>query len=463
MRNERLALLSLSLLSACVQDVTIGLNDAGNAGDAGIDDTGTTADTGVEITCNQAGVECVAACQSGFMSRPDLTCSAGSVCCSTEQTTCSAAEEPECVACGRSYPARCVGTEWVCDPVDCIPCNVDSECEGGFNYCENDFAAKSGICAECPPPPPLPCPDSARQLQYGNGCGYYSCDEPPESWLEIDPTTLTFFSLPIGSLRYAVSGHDPDARVCVTAIWTLGSISDAVARCGDSDPYVILVGDTDGPCGQWDYGSSVVTDSASGCYDFADFSTFEVGAEPHQDLVDLELMVTSTTHTGGIRMKNRTSTQPWPVSFTLRYGTDTPGESIWIQDRDADGKQGWVRLYADGVRLPLGEDCAVVECGGSGGGCPVAQRTARNIIPPGDFGGSATLTWDGWIYAMPIDQACVERQAAHPRNYEVELCFGRSLDTSGGEEVVENLDCRRMEFTYPTLRNQVELRIDEGG
>src|SRR5688572_23040893 len=322
----RLALLTLTLVSSCVDDVNIGLNDGGTGADSGTDtDTGVETDSGVQITCTQAGVECVASCAAGHTARPDLTCAPGSVCCSTEQTTC-AGDPPLCDLCGDQYPALCIGTQWVCgDPLGC--CNVDSECRTANTFCDNDFARRTGACTECPPPPPLPCPETARQHQYGNGCGYVFCDEPPLDWLDIDPSTLTFFSLPIGSIRYAVSGHDPDARICATVVWTINSIDEAVARCGASEPYVYLVPDTDGPCGQWDYGGNVVTDSAEGCYDFAEFSAFGSGGEPHQDLVDMALTVTSTIFTGGIRMKNRTASQPWPVSFTFAYSTDTPGES----------------------------------------------------------------------------------------------------------------------------------------
>jgi hypothetical protein len=120
-----------------------------------------------------------------------------------------------------------------------------------------------------------------------------------------------------------------------------------------------------------------------------------------------------------------------------------------------------VTLYADGVRLPIGSGCDVMECPGGGGSCPAATREARNVIRAGDFGGSATLTWDGFVYNMPTATACMVRQPAHPREYTAEFCFGRSVDTSGGEEVVTNVTCQQVTFSYPT--SEVVLRVDEGG
>jgi hypothetical protein len=476
MRIERSALFSLALLSACVQDVDLGLGDAGSINDTS--DTGTASDTGTvddagNITCNQAGVECVSACSMGHTPRPDLQCGPGLACCSTEATTC-AGDPPQCEWCGALYPPTCVGTTWTCDDRGpCTSCNVDSEC-GDLSYCENNFAARVGDCNTCPFPPSNPCiGGTIKTVEYGNGCGWFECECPagtgpipnegcegPGGWLDLDPATLTFFSLPINSIRYAISGWDPDARTCVSVIWTLGGVEDAEAFCGESTPYVIIAPDQNAPCGElWDYASNVTTNSAIGCYDFADFATLGSWA-PHLDLIDLDLSVTSTTFTGNIRIKNRTSQQPRPVSFTFRYSTDVPGESIYVQARDQNSKPSWVTLSADGVRLPIGDGCDVMECGDPGN-CPVATRSARNIIRPSDFGGSATLTWDGYVYNTPTAATCMERQPAHPRQYTAEFCFGRSVDTSGGEEVVTNTQCQQVTFDYPT--SEVVLRVDEGG
>jgi hypothetical protein len=175
----RTALLTLTLIS-CVQDVDIGLNDGGTN-----DDTGNNAgmDTGMTPVDTGVGVD------TGTGGDGGLGCSGDAI---------------PCIACGMPYPPRCVNNEWVCDPITCTPCNVDSECVAN-SYCNNNFALESGMCEDCPPPPPIPCPESFRQHQYGNGCGYFTCDQPELDWLEIDPSTITFFSLPIGSIRYAVS------------------------------------------------------------------------------------------------------------------------------------------------------------------------------------------------------------------------------------------------------------------
>src|SRR5262245_13652948 len=101
----RTALLTLTLIS-CVQDVDIGLNDGGTNNN---NDTGTNADTGT-------------AADSGTQTDPDASIDVDT------GVTCTG-DTQECVACGHRYPPICVNNQWVCQPVPCIPCNVDSECE----------------------------------------------------------------------------------------------------------------------------------------------------------------------------------------------------------------------------------------------------------------------------------------------------------------------------------------------
>jgi hypothetical protein len=97
----------------------------------------------------------------------------------------------------------------------------------------------------------------------------------------LDPCTLEFFDLPIDSVRTAVSGFDPEARICASIIWDFSNNDLERERfCGefvvlDNDgfplrsgfPYVVLRRDQDAPCSDlWQYADADAT-AASGCID----------------------------------------------------------------------------------------------------------------------------------------------------------------------------------------------------
>jgi hypothetical protein len=119
--------------------------------------------------------------------------------------------------------------------------------------------------------------------------------------LVLDPATLIFFDLPINSVRYAVAGHDPVARACVSIIWdysNTGHLGDErTLQCDKNEPgfpYVIIENDTDGPCNAWNYGANVSVKSARGCVQFVAVQ-----------YVDVEVTVTGDVFTGAICASNQ--------------------------------------------------------------------------------------------------------------------------------------------------------------
>jgi hypothetical protein len=112
-------------------------------------------------------------------------------------------------------------------------------------------------------------------------------------------TEPLFFSLPINSLRYAVSGYDDKNDLCITAVWFLTDLGDQTQHCDDFGvdfPYLVI---TPGePSGCWKYGANADIVSITGCVDFADFGP------DHADQVDLELVVDSAVWSGTVRFDN---------------------------------------------------------------------------------------------------------------------------------------------------------------
>ncbi len=190
-------------------------------------------------------------------------------------------------------PARCSPVEdgefghcraiigWGIDPrtgeCDLVSgCGCDERCEGRVFRTEG---ACLQLCGGDPKPDPA---------------GLIVIDDP------------IFFDLPIDSLRYAVSGYDPDTDLCVTAIWSLRNASDQIRHCDDFGPlfpYVVIAPGE--PAGCWGFGVDVELHSVSGCVDWAAFNSPVIpwkGAGPgHTDEVDLELEVTSDVFSGTVR------------------------------------------------------------------------------------------------------------------------------------------------------------------
>jgi hypothetical protein len=122
--------------------------------------------------------------------------------------------------------------------------------------------------------------------------------ESGDDELVLDPDTLEFFELPIGSVRYAVAGQDVDSDTCVTLVWW-GIEEDPICAQPDMQgwPYVVITPNVQAPCTQWDYGGNVAIADAQGCADFTYGPTFT--AE-----IDVSLEVSGDLFTGTIIASN---------------------------------------------------------------------------------------------------------------------------------------------------------------
>jgi hypothetical protein len=110
----------------------------------------------------------------------------------------------------------------------------------------------------------------------------------------------TFFSLPINSIRPAVSGHDPATGLCITVIWYLSGVEKDCDQFGSSQlfPYVNI--EADAPAGCWDYGPNAELLAIRGCPDYPHF-----GVGPMQSSeVELEVDIKSDLWSGTVRFDN---------------------------------------------------------------------------------------------------------------------------------------------------------------
>ncbi len=120
--------------------------------------------------------------------------------------------------------------------------------------------------------------------------------------LVLDPSTLVIFELPIGSIRYAVAGHDPGHNTCVSIIFMYPGMEE---HCDDFDvgeggmfPYVVITPDAGPPCMDWDYAGNVTVDAASGC--------MQVTSEfPLAITIDMNLSVSGDIFSGTIAVANK--------------------------------------------------------------------------------------------------------------------------------------------------------------
>ena len=278
----------------------------------------------------------------------------------------------------------------------------------------------------------------AWQQTSGQSCG--GGGELPDT-LVLDPDSLIFFGLPIGSLRMAVSGHDPDARVCASIIWDYSNHGEYLgAHCDDfyqGFPYVVLETDTDGPCGGWDYGTDLTTVAASGCVDFAGITPTGV------DLVDVEVEVASDLFTGTILASNRATLDPPAVTFGIEASTDIP-ESLWVQSGDDLGLPAWVTVTRDDAPVGLFDRCDIPICGEGGGACGQALPQVMDITGV-DYSGEVYLTWDGYERVLDDSGDCLNRVPAPPGDYKAAFCLGWSHE----DGVVKFPYCGEMPFTLP--------------
>src|SRR5262249_30139147 len=91
------------------------------------------------------------------------------------------------------------------------------------------------------------------------GCGSTALPSGPAdggtgigSALTLDPASIAFFGLPINSIRFGISGRDPNRGLCATIIWDYSNTGmSGGAHCDDFRdmfPYVSVFAEQDGTC-----------------------------------------------------------------------------------------------------------------------------------------------------------------------------------------------------------------------
>jgi hypothetical protein len=276
--------------------------------------------------------------------------------------------------------------------------------------------------------------------------------------LVLDPSSLVFFGLPINSARFAVTGYDPDQRVCATIVWSPAqsstrTICNVFEPDGLQSPYVIIKTDTDGPCTNkdWDYAGNVTTTSSTGCVDFVD------GGAVSSGMVDAEVGVEGDLFTGTIVANNRPE---GTVTFGLDYMTDVP-EKVYVQSSGMAGVAEWLHVTKDGEPVTLFEDCGMPNCDIERGVCGAAIPQTTNITG-GYETGYIYLDWDGQVWSVDEENDCVHSAPASAGTYEVEVCYGWSVTDANPGSVVAEPVCETKEFTLPTDK-LVVVSVDNGG
>lgn len=135
----------------------------------------------------------------------------------------------------------------------------------------------------------------------------------------LTPDSLLFYSLPIGSIRYAVSGYEPVTDSCVTLVWYISDTSTQFdPLCGTqpddppfADPYAIVAPPTpagdppDGPiygarmCEVWNYGPNATIQALTGCATF--------NRQPGVGTVDLQVTIASDQLSGTLSLQGSSS------------------------------------------------------------------------------------------------------------------------------------------------------------
>jgi hypothetical protein len=308
----------------------------------------------------------------------------------------------------------------------------------------------------CPSAPPQCAPDEI--LAYVDQCfacvNPVTCERPevqPGTTYNLDPATLIFGSLPIGSYRPMISGYDQAWRTCVSLIWYFDSpwSGGFCDQYPDFMPYAIITPDVEPPCGQWEYGGGWGITALDGCADWAEFGA------GHENLADFTATLTPAEAPASpapvtVRVDNRALSTPPLVTLGLRYSTDIP-EDVWVQSGNDYGLPDWFRVYRDGLPVLLFDRCDLPVCGQGGGVCGAALPTVWNLTH-GSYGGQAFLTWDGLLRVEDPGNDCWKLEPAPAGEYEIEACFGWQVESEGTDAIhgtVKNPYCIRQNASLP--------------
>jgi len=273
--------------------------------------------------------------------------------------------------------------------------------------------------------------------------------------LVLDPSSLSFFNLPMGLIRWAVTGFAPSARTCVTVVWDWSQMSKG-ASCNEIDqhsPYVILVTNTDGPCGAYGYSGNVQVEGWSGCVDF-DLQD-DIHFTRRTNFVDGVVSVRSADFTGQVVLNNRSVLAAQPVVFGLKHSS-TAQVPLYLQHSSGQAFPTWITVTRNGAPLRLFDGCNPPVCDSVTRGCPGATHGVVNLTEYGSEG-VIYITWDGFLRRVDPLRNCVTKEPATAGSYQVQVCAGASTTSVGTGQDVSNPQCAVQDFTYPTKQVLFEV------
>ncbi len=204
----------------------------------------------------------------------------------------------------------------------------------------------------------------------------------------LDLESLTFFELPINSVRYAVSGYDPAARTCVTIQFDYSNTgrmslvgTEICDEFGPRFPYVTVAEEQDAPCGTsiWEY-SGAEPAAVSGCFDNA------------QPLADLELTVDWQGTTYQITTATTACDQYQAATLEGRYALVFNGGSL------PASIDAYVGTLSDPSLYTLSEGCGMRAVG------PINTGLYGRVFTFDDSG--AVIGWGAWddVFWGPCSQ-----------------------------------------------------------
>lgn len=282
-------------------------------------------------------------------------------------------------------------------------------------------------------------------------------DVPPlPARLVLDPDSLTFYDLPIGSIRFAVSGHDPEARTCVTLVWDFSNTDRRPGPfCDDFGPgfpYAIVRQDTDGPCADWNYGGSHPVLSAEGCLDWAGFGPDDM------DYANVVAVLGPADRPTEVVVDNRSRFDVPPVFLGLSFFGTEPAHA-WVQTGDDYGLPTWVQVMDDDGAILMLDRCDLPVCGQGGGVCGIAWHRALDVMD-GRPAGGIWLAWDGMRRVPAASGDCWERVPVPDGAYVARFCWARTIEEGDlGPDLVDP-HCSDVPFQLPAERVGMQVSFE---
>ncbi|MEL6177823.1 MAG: hypothetical protein AAFS10_02670 [Myxococcota bacterium] len=289
-----------------------------------------------------------------------------------------------------------------------------------------------------------------RTFAPGLGCAAdLSCDRMGSRTAVIDPNTITFGSLPVNSIRYAVTGYAPEQGMCVGIIW-LFEADSSLTFCGrdaPSEPYVVTRPSTENNCGALaDFGGNVellTPPEADHCIDFSNTDTMGRGN------VHLAVDVAGEAFTGTIVFDNRADFVVSPTFLSMGYQGDTP-QTLYAQTTTGLGTPGWVSITdTNEEAVGIFERCDIPQCGSNEGVCGLSFAQVTPFLDETTTGG-ITVVWDGYINRFNDNDQCMERVPAPSGQYKAQFCYGDTFADADSGTFVDEPRCTFTTFTYPT-------------